>query len=143
MDNQQEQQGVPADLLKQAGMLPSNLTVEEFNPMENIPTLAVGDDFKPGMTIAGWYEETQLIESNKFVHAREKGPTGKPAQRRHVLRVGSPTGTRLGIWTTGELRNTFDKLTPGQFIAITYKEKGVNSNGQAQHFFTYKRGAAQ
>lgn len=132
-------QGVPADLLKRAAVVPTEVRVEEFNPMENIPTLAVGEELKAGMTIAGWYEETQLIESLKFKFATRKGPNGKPAQLRHVLRIGSPTGDRLGIWTTGELANTFDKLQPGTFIAITYKGLGVNSNNQQQHFFEYKR----
>lgn len=131
--------GVPADLLKRASALPPEVVVEQYNPMENIPTLAVGEELKAGMTLAGWYEETQLIESMKFRFAQRKGPNGKPAQLRHILRIGSPTGERLGIWSTGELANTFDKLQPGTFIAITYKGKGLNANNQEQHFFEYKR----
>jgi hypothetical protein len=137
------QQGIPADLLKQASVLPTNLKVEEFNPMENIPTLAVGEEFKAGMTVAGWFEETQLIASPKFKFSQERNEKGVPVQRRHVLRIGSPTGPRLGIWTTGELTNTFEKLQPLTFIAITYKGKGMNSNNQQQHFFEYKRELAQ
>lgn len=138
----EQNKGVPADLLKRAGAVPSGVTVEEFNPMDVIPTVAVGEEFAEGMTIAGWYEETQVIASKKFTYSKEVNEKGIPTQKRHVLRVGSPTGDRLAIWTCGELRNTFEKLQPGQFIALTYKGKGVNANGQQQHFFEYKRGAA-
>lgn len=133
--------GVSADLLKQAGQLPQGVAVEDYNPMENIPTVAVGEEFTAGMTLAGYFEETQIIASKNFKYSQEKNADGLPIQRRHVLRVGSPSGERLGIWSTGELRNTFEKLQPGQFIAITYKGKGENAKGQQQHFFEYKRGA--
>lgn len=134
---------VSADLLQRAtASAPQGVALEEFNPMENIPTIAVGKEFKEGMTISGYYEESQLIESTKFKKARYTGPNGKPAQWRHVLRIGSPTGDKLAIWTTGELKMTFDKLVQGAFIAITYKGKGENGSGNDQHFFEYKRAAA-
>lgn len=137
MDNNQNK--VPADLLKKASTLPPGVTAEEYNPMENIPTVSVGDEFVAGQTICGWYEETQVIASPKFVYSKTRNPDGVPTQLRHVVRTGSPTGDRLAIWSTGELKNTFDKLQPGSFIAITYKGKGLNSKGQNQHFFEFKR----
>lgn len=138
-DAAKPQEGVPADLLKKATAAPTGKKLETWNPMENIPTLAVGDDFKQGMTISGWFEETQLIASPKFTHSQEKNEAGVPVQRRHVLRIGSPTGDRLGIWNCGELRVGFEKLTPGTFVAITYKGKGKNAKGQDQHFFEFQR----
>ena len=143
MSNDQKavDQAVPADLLKQAATVPGDVQLEAYNPMEAIPTVAVGDDFKEGMTLAGYYEETQEIASPKFKFSQTRNEKGVPTQLRHVLRIGSPTGQRLGIWTTGELRNTFEKLPVGSFIAITYKGKGLNANNQQQHFFEYKRQA--
>lgn len=136
-------QGIPADLLKQAAVIPKGVNTEAFNPMEDVPTLAVGEDFEKGMTIGGYFEETQLIESDKFKFSNVKGPNGKPGQYRHVLRVGSPTGKRIAIWSTGELRNTFSKLSPGDYIAVKYTGKGENANKQQQHFFEYQRAAGQ
>jgi hypothetical protein len=141
---QKEQAPVSADLLKQAALVPQGLVVEDYNPMEQIPTLAVGEDgeFKPGMTVAGYYEETQRISSPKFIHSKEVDEAGVKVQYRHVLRIGSLQGERLGIWTTGELRTAFKKLTPGTFVVITYKNRGVNAKGQKQHFFEFKKGIA-
>lgn len=139
---EKQERAVPADLLAKATQRPAGVQVEDFNPMENIPTLAVGDDFVEGMTVSGWFEETQIIASPKFVHSKTRNADGVPTQPRHVLRIGSPTGDRLGIWNTGELKNTFEKLQPGSYIEITYKGKGKNSKGQDQHFFEYSRGVS-
>ena len=133
------EQAVPADLLKRAGQIPSNVKTEDWDPMETIPTLAVGKDFEEGMTVSGYFEETQILASPKFKYATEKNAAGVPIQRRHILRVGSPTGERLGIWNCGELRAIFEKLTAGTFVALTYKGKGTNAKGQDQHFFEVKR----
>lgn len=138
----EQNQGVPADLLQRAAQIPQDVKVEEYNPMETIPTLAVGDDFTAGMTVAGFYEETQVIASPKFIHSKERNEKGVPVQRRHVLRIGSRVGERLAIWTTGELGVAFEKLDPGTFIAVTYKGKGENAKGQQQHMFELKRTAA-
>lgn len=137
----EENQGVPADLLKQASTIPRDVRVESYNPMENIPTLTVGGDFEEGATVAGYFEETQILASHKFKFSTTKNAEGVPTSLRHVLRVGSPTGPRLGIWSCGELRMAFEKLTPGSFISITYKGKGENSKGQSQHFFELQRSA--
>lgn len=143
MNNQtapaQKPQGIPADLLKAAAAVPAGVKTESFNPMEDVPTLAVGEDFEKGMTIGGYFEETQEIASTKFKFSQTKNEKGIPTQLRHVLRVGSPTGKRIAIWSTGELRNTFSKLNPGDYIAVTYKGKGKNANDQDQHFFEYQR----
>lgn len=140
---QQQDRSVPADLLRQAQAMPAGVTLEDYNPMENIPTLSVGADFSEGMTVTGFFEETQVIASPKFIHSKTKNADGVPTQLRHVLRIGSPTGDRLGIWNCGELKFTFEKLTPGQLISITYKGKGENTKGQPQHFFEFKRPVAQ
>lgn len=137
----EKQQGIPADLLAQALRMPTGVQLEDYNPLENIPTLAVGEDFKEGMTVTGYVEETQVIASQKFTFSKERNEKGVPTQLRHVLRIGSPTGPRLGIWTTGELRVAFEKLSPGTLISILYKGKGMNGNNQQQHFFEMKRGA--
>lgn len=138
----EKEKGTLEGLLSKAGAIPEGVTVEDFNPLENIPTLTLGEDFVDGQTVAGWFEETQVLASHKFKFSQEKNAEGVPTSRRHVLRIGSPTGERLAIWSSGELRNTFEKVQPGQFIAITYKGKGMNANNQQQHFFDYKRGAA-
>lgn len=142
MSNEEQQEGVPADLLKQATSIPKDVgNLEAYNPMENIPTLTVGGDFAEGMTVAGYVEETQILASPKFKFSNTKNEKGVPTSLRHVLRVGSPTGPRLGIWSCGELRVAFEKLTPGTFISITYKGKGENAKGQDQHFFELQRQA--
>jgi len=135
-------QPVPADLLKRAGTMPANVRLEQFNPLENIPTIAVGEEFEEGMTVAGYFEETQVIASPKFKHSKVKNAEGVPTQKRHVLRVGSPTGEKLAIWSTGELGLAFDKLAKGEFISLKYLRKGENASGNQQHFFEYGRGAA-
>lgn len=134
-----EKEGVPAELLKQATYVPQDLNLEAYNPMENIATLTVGDDFSEGMMIAGYFEETQILASPKFKFSNTRNEKGVPTSLRHIIRVGSPTGPRLGIWSCGELRVAFEKLTPGTFITITYKGKGENSKGQEQHFFDLMR----
>ncbi|NJM09371.1 MAG: hypothetical protein HC883_00265 [Bdellovibrionaceae bacterium] len=126
-------------LLKIAGQIPAGLQLEDYNPMEAIPTIAVGAEFAQGTTVAGFYEETQVVASPKFVHSKTRNEKGVPTQLLHVLRIGSPAGERLGIWTTGELKAAFDRLPAGAFVAITYKGKGVNAKGQQQHFFEFKR----
>jgi len=136
-------QPVPADLLKRASALPSNVRLEQYNPLENIPTIAVGEEFTEGMTVVGYFEETQVIASPKFKHSRVKNAEGVPTQKRHVLRIGSPTGEKLAIWSTGELAMAFDKLAKGDLISVKYLRKGENSSGNQQHFFEYSRPAAQ
>ncbi len=148
MEAQTQDQGqpkpVPADLLKRAGQLPANVRLEQYNPMENIPTIAVGEEFLEGATVVGYYDETQVIASPKFKFSRTKNAEGVPTQKRHVLRIGSPTSAeKLGIWSTGELANTFDKLAKGDLISIKYLRKGENGAGNQQHFFEYSRPAAQ
>ena len=132
--NKQEQ-----DVLNLASQVPSSVKTEEFNPMERFPRVAVGDTFKEGQTIAGWYEETLVIASEKFRYGEGKNEEGLNTKSLHVLRVGSPTGPRLGIWSVQDLKNTFQDLAQGTFIAITYKGKGQGANGNQKHFFEYKR----
>lgn len=141
MTNEQQERGVPADLLALATKAPTGKKLEVFNPLENIPTLAVGDDLKEGMTISGYFEETEVIASTKFTFSQTRNEHGVPTQLRHVLRIGSPTGAKLGIWNCGELKVAFDKMGRGQFIALTYKGKGLNAKGQQQHFFDLQREA--
>lgn len=138
-DEQTQQEGIPADLLAQAMQMPAGVQVEDWNPMETIPTLRVGDDFKEGMTVAGFFEETQELASVKFTKSKTKNAAGVPTSFRHVLRIGSLTGPRLAVWSGGELKVAFEKTTPGTFISLTYKGKGVNAKGNDQHFFDIKR----
>jgi hypothetical protein len=140
MSANEQQEGVPADLLKQASQMPKGVKLEEFNPFENIPTLIVGNDFTEGMTVAGYFDASEWVASAKFAkYSKTKNEEGTPTRLRHVLRIGSPTGNRLGIWTTGELGKAFEKLVPGDLISITYKGKGENAKGDEQHFFEMKR----
>ncbi len=140
------ERAVPADLLKKAGAVPQGLVgkVEEFDPMESIPTLRVGGDFAKDMVIGGYFESTEELASVKFTKSQTRNEAGVPTSFRHVLRIGSPTGDRLAIWSTGELKMVFSKLLPGDFIQLTYKGKGKNAANNDQHFFEYKvsRGAS-
>lgn len=142
MSENNNEQAIPADLLSRAGAMPSGVNVETFDPMEKIPTLTVGEEWQPGQTIGGFFETVEVLASRKFIHSKKLNADGIPTSERIVLRVGSPTGDRLAIWGTAELLATAQKLNRGEFIQITYKEKGVNAKGMAQHFFEYKRQAA-
>lgn len=125
-------------VLKAASAVPSGAKLVEYNPLENIPTLAVGDDIKEGMTLNGYFDGTEVIKSAKFTNSQERDTvTGLPIQRLHKLRLLD--GTVIGIWNTGELKAVFEKLPVGEFISLTYKGKGTNAQGRAQHFFDYKR----
>lgn len=125
-------------ILKTAAQVPTGAKLVEYNPLENIPTLAVGDEIKPGTTLNGHYEGTDRICSVKFTNAQERdSQTGLPVQYLHKLRLLD--GTVIGIWRTGELKAVFDRMAVGEFISLNYKGKGKNAKGQDQHFFEYKR----
>lgn len=123
-------------LLKAAADTVKGKKLKMFDPLESIPTLAVGKEINPGQVIAGTYVRTDRLASHKFVHARETDENGTPVQYRHILRLANKQ--LLGIWSVGELKMVFDKLKEGAFIEITYKEKGKNQKGLAQHFFSYR-----
>lgn len=131
----EEAKGVPADLLKRASAVPAGVKTQEYNPMEAVPTLTVGKDFSAGMTIAGYFDENEVIASHKFKYSKTMNEEGVPTSTRHVIRVGSPTGEKLAIWSCGELRLAFEKINRGDFISIKYLKKGLNSKGEDQHFF--------
>lgn len=125
-------------ILKTAAQVPSGAKLVEYNPLENIPTLSVGDEIQPGMTLNGHYDGTDRVCSVKFTHAQERdAQTGLPVQYLHKLRLLD--GTVIGIWRTGELKAVFDRMAVGEFISLTYKGKGTNAKGLAQHFFEYKK----
>ena len=84
-----------------------------WNPMETIPTLAIGEDIKPGTTLTGYFVRNETIASPKFVHSKTKNEYGVPTQIRHVFR-SIKTGKLFGIWTCGELRMACDKLFEGE-----------------------------
>lgn len=111
--------------------------LQEWNPLEDVPTLTVGEDLKAGMTINGYFVETQRISSPKFTYSQERDENGVTVAYRHVIRTED--GHKLGIWSTGELRLAFERLVPNDFISLTYKGKGTNAKGQSQHFFEYRR----
>ena len=137
MENNQD----TAALLREAGQMPSGTAMEDFNPLEQIPTLAIGKDIVTGQKIVGRFVETQRLTSAKFIHSQETDPTtGLKVQYLHVFELLNKK--RIGIWSTGELYAVCEKLAAGELIAITYKGKGTNAKGQAQHFFEYQREAA-
>jgi hypothetical protein len=133
---EQEQDG--ASLLAKAAQAPQGIETEEYNPMENIPTIAVGKQWAEKQTINGYFVETQRCTSAKFTNAKERDPaTGLGVQFLHVFRLAS--GDKLGVWSTGELANVCEKLKANEFISITYKGKGTNAQGRQQHFFEYRK----
>lgn len=127
-----------ADLLKRAGEVPKDMVLEENNPLESIPTLGVGKEIVAGTVLAGWYEGTETITSNKFKKAQKKSPEGIPQQDRHILRLVS--GEKLAIWNTGGLGLFFGKREVGDFVRVKYTGKGENEQGNDQHFFDFEVG---
>ncbi len=142
MSEQQERDySVPADLLKKAAILPANAgQMTEVNPFEREPRLRIGEDpekanFLPGMTIVGYYAGNKTVQTPKSKYAKETIV--------HLLRIGSPTGDKLGIWTVAELEAFFENMPLGTLVTISYKSKGVNADGNAQHYFKLERGGLQ
>jgi hypothetical protein len=130
------------EALKSAQAAPAGVKTEDWNPMEDIPTVSAGGQWAQGTTLKGHFLETQRLVSNKFDNSKEIDPvTGKKVGYRHILKLAD--GKKLGIWTSGELKMTFEKVNPGEYIEITYVGKGKNSQNQDQHFFKYKKGAQQ
>ena len=125
-----------ADLLKAASQAPAGVALQEYNPMESLPTLAVGEEITAGTVIVGKFVGTETIASRKFKFSQKKNAEGIPTQDRHILELAD--GRRLGVWTCGELGMVFGKIQPGSWIELKYNGKGMNSNNQQQHFFEYK-----
>jgi hypothetical protein len=123
----------PEEILRFASRETSGKKLTEFNPLETIPTIGVGD-LKTGQVLAGIYVETESIASAKFKFARETNEQGTPVQKRYVLDNG---GQKFAIWSVGELKLIFSKMTPGQYVHLTYKGLG-EVNGTEQHRFTVK-----
>lgn len=126
-------------LLNAARQSPVGATLVDYNPMDKIPTLSIGEEITPGTVLNGSCDGTDIIASVKFIHSKERNESGVPVQRLHRLRLLD--GTVVGLWSTGELRAVWDKLAMGEFISIKYIEKGVNAKGQQQHFFEFKKSA--
>jgi len=143
MANNEEKQyeAIPAELLKQAAILPKDApALTEVNPFEREPRLDIGSaadgkTFTPGMTVTGYFVENKLVATPKSKYAKETIV--------HILRIGSPTGTKLGIWTKAELRAFFEDMAPGTLVSIHYKEMGKNADGNDQHYFELKRSGVQ
>jgi len=136
MENVQQDLGA---LLKDAGTVPAGVVLEKWNPMENVPTAAIGKDILPGMVIAGYFEGTQRAVSAKFQNSQERdAETGLPVQYLHVFRLAK-TGKKLGIWSTGELKQICEKLSLNELVRITYDGKRENAQGRQQHFFNYEK----
>jgi len=134
--DQTKEQEVPADLLAKASKLPAaseNLT--EVNPFERPPLLKVGKDWMPGKTITGYFCENVTIPTPKSKYANEAVT--------HILRVGSPTGDKLGIWSVGELGAFFEGMPAGTLVSIEYVSKGKNADNNDQHFFKFRRSGVQ
>lgn len=130
------------ELLGVASQAPKGVVLQDYNPTERYPRVAVGDGFEVGQTITGWYEETLTVASAKFKYGESKNENGVNQKSLHVFRIGSPTGPRLGIWGVTDLNYTLENVTPGTLLAITYKGKGLGENGNAKHFFEYKKQVA-
>lgn len=136
MSNKEEQVSVPADLLKRAGTLPANApAMAEVNPFEREPRLRIGKEFTVGMTVIGYFAENKIVQTPKSKYAEETIV--------HVLRIGSPTGDKLGIWTVAELEAFFENMAPGTLVSIHYKSKGVNADDNDQHYFKLERAGLQ
>jgi len=128
-----------AEVLKSASQKPSGVQLEKFDPLENIPTLTVGDDgdITTGMVLTGRFVSSDRISSPKFNMSKERDENGVTVQYLHVLEALD--GSRFGIWSTGELKAAFAKLQAGELISIKYNGKGKNAKGQDQHMFEYSR----
>lgn len=132
----------PAEVLAFAGKR-QNIKTQEFDAMENIPTLTVENrkgegDIKKGTTLCGRFVTTERLVSAKFIHAPEKdAATGLPVQFRHVL---ENEGKKYAIWNSGELKVIFAKLQPGTYVELTYEGRITNSKGMEQHSFSVRVG---
>jgi hypothetical protein len=127
----------PSEILKYASRPTTGKKLVDFNPLETIPTLGVGD-LEKGQILAGNYVETETIASTKFKFARETNENGTPIQKRYVLDNG---GQKFAIWSVGELKLIFSKMIPGQYVHLTYNGLGT-VNGTEQHRFSVKVAAA-
>lgn len=112
--------------------------VKKWSPLEQTPTLAIGEDVRPGMSLAGNYLRTERIVSGKFTMSQEK-EDGKGVQYRHVLSNGDLV---YGIWSVGELKLAFSRLPVNTYVELTYKGKEV-VNGFNQHTFDFAIGGQQ
>lgn len=134
--SEQEQTPVSADLLKRAGALPANApAMTEVDPFEREPRIRIGKELTVGMTINGYFSANKIVKTPKSKYADETIV--------HVLRVGSPTGDLLGLWTVAELGAFFENMPAGTLVSINYKSKGVNADGNDQHYFELKRSGLQ
>lgn len=130
-----DQAALQSLLQKATAAPPAGKTLEKVDPMERIPSIGVGKEWTAGMTVSGYFAGTEEIPSLK---SRKLNEEGKPAFLRHILRVGSPSGERLGLWSTASLEAFFEKVEIGTFVTIKYLNKGVNEQGNANHFFEFK-----
>jgi len=134
MEGTPQTEGMSAsEILGFAGKADQGKRLEDYNPLETIPTLGVGD-LSVGQVLCGTFVMSEVIASPKFKYAREKNDKGVPIQTRHVLENG---GKKFGIWSVGELKLIFGKLTPGTYVALTYNGLG-EVNGNDQHRFSCK-----
>lgn len=129
-----------AELLAELKQAPEGVTLVDWNPMESIPTLSVGKEITPGTVLNCVFLRTEIMASVKFTHSKTRNAEGVPTQPRHVFK-STKTGKLFAIWNTGELKMVCDKLVEGDIISLTYVEKGMNTKGQAQHFFEYQKAA--
>lgn len=129
------------ELVKRAGaaQAPQGMKLEEWNPLENIPTASIGKEIQAGAVLRGYFEGLERAVSAKFTNSQERDPaTGLPVQYLFTMKLVS--GDKLGIWSTAELKTIAEKLAVGDFLEIKYTGKGKNAQGRDQHFFEYKKG---
>lgn len=134
------EQGVSPDLLAKAFAAPSNRAMEKINPMARIPTLKVGEEFKAGQVLSGYFSRLDDVETPKNRFATQKVIDGvtKMVSTRIIFNLGSPTGEEIGLWATRELSAAFQNIPTGKFVSLTYKGKGKNAQDLDQHFFDYE-----
>lgn len=115
--------------------VPKGKKTKKYDPLESIPTAAIGTDITEGQSVSGIFVRTERLSSHKFTNSNERDENNVPVQYRHVLRLQS--GKLMAIWNTGELKMVFGKLPVGTLITLKYKGKGKNPKGQQQHMFDY------
>lgn len=116
-------------LLKDASYVPDTVTLEENNPIENVPTVSVGKEIQKGTVIAGYYDSSREVETKR----------GKSMI--HTLRLAK-NGSKLAVWGKASLNLFFSKRQAGEFVKFTYTGLGKNEEGNDQHFFEFEVGTA-
>ena len=129
---------IPANL----GAVPASMkaSLKVVDPTANIPCLVPGKPgFEIGKTLAGYYQRTNRIFSDKFTAGKTDAATGKNCRDQHIFKDAN--GLVFGIWSVGSLGYVLPKLAANTFVAITYDgvaEKALKAGQNPPHEFTYQ-----